>query len=40
MTRERHVRFCERLEAKLPRPTYQRQAMIARGEELTVNRNR
>ena len=38
MTRERHVRFCERLEVELPRPTYQRQAMIDRGGEPPVKR--
>jgi putative transposase len=38
MTRERHVRFCERLEVKLPRPTYQRKAMIEWDGEVSVKR--
>ena len=38
MTRERHVRFCERLAVKFRRPTYQRQAMIDGGGELSVKR--
>jgi putative transposase len=38
MTRERHVRFCERLEVKLRRPTYHRQAMIDRGDPVPVKR--
>jgi len=38
MTRERHVRFCERLEVQLLRPTHQRQAMIDRGAVVTVKR--
>jgi putative transposase len=38
MTRERHVRFCERLVVKLLRPTYQRKAMIERDSPLPVKR--
>ena len=38
MTRERHVRFCERLAVKFRRPTYQRKTMIERDGEVSVKR--